>query len=199
MKSLLETILSRKLHDPKVVIYNWLDEYDIKNYTVNDKAEIDVDGDVNLMRKGLKEFPSFIQFGVVKGFFDCSYNNLTSLKGSPKEVDGDFDCGSNKLITLEGAPKEVSGSFDCCSNKLTSLEGSPREVKGFFDCSYNQLTSLKGSPKKVGGFFACGHNSLRDLKGSPNKVEGCFNCIKNTTKFTEDDVKNVCIVKDIIV
>ena len=199
MKPLLETILSRKLYNPTTAIYNWLDEHEIKNYTLNDKGEVDVDGGVDLRKKGLKEFPSFIQFGVVKGFFDCSYNNLTSLKGSPKEVDGDFDCGSNKLITLEGAPKEVSGSFDCCSNKLTSLEGSPREVKGFFDCSYNQLTSLKGSPKKVGGFFACGHNSLRDLKGSPNKVEGCFNCIKNTTKFTEDDVKNVCIVKDIIV
>ena len=41
MKSLLETILSRKLLDPKTAIYNWLDEHGIKNCTLNDKGEVD--------------------------------------------------------------------------------------------------------------------------------------------------------------
>ena len=56
MKPLLETILSRKLHDPRAIIYKWLDEYGIKNYTLNDKGEIDVNGDVNLRKKDLKSF-----------------------------------------------------------------------------------------------------------------------------------------------
>ena len=177
MKTLVETILSRELHDPKVVIYKWLDEHGIKNYTLNDKGEIDVDGDVNLRKKGLTEFPPFIQFGAVKGNFYCSFNNLTSLKGAPKEVSGGFDCSYNKLTTLEGAPNTVDGDFDCSYNDLTSLEGAPEKVGGNFICYYNQLTSLKGVPKNVGESFI-GYN---------NKIQ-----------FTEDDVRKVCKVKDSI-
>ena len=199
MKPLLETILSRKLHDPKVVIYNWLDEHEIKNYTINDRGEIDVDGDVNLRKKGLKEFPSFIQFDVVKGSFICAFNQLTSLRGCPQVVKKSFYCNSNELTSLEGAPIEVGRSFLCFGNKLTSLEGSPENVDGDFICTFNKLTTLEGAPKEVSGDFLCHNNKLTSLKGSPNKVEGCFNCINNTTKFTEDDVKNVCIVKNIIV
>ena len=174
MKTLVETILSRELHDPKAAIYNWLDEHGIKNYTLNDKGEIDVDGDVDLRKKGLKEFPSFIQFGVVKGFFDCSYNNLTSLKGAPDKIKGYFDCRSNNLESLEGAPKEVEKYFICCTNKLTTLVGAPERVGWSFDCSHNNLTTLEGAPRKIGGAFFCNSNK---------------------TQFTEDDVRRVCKVK----
>ena len=177
MKPLLETILSRKLHDPKVVIYKWLDEHGIKNYTLNDKGEIDVDGDVDLIRCNLIEFPYYIQFGTVKGNFICSFNNLTSLKGSPKRVGRRFACNDSKLTTLEGAPNTVDDDFDCSYNDLTSLEGAPEKVGGNFICYYNQLTSLKGAPKKIGESFI-GYN---------NKIQ-----------FTEDDVRKVCKVKDSI-
>ena len=173
MKPLLKTILSRELHDPKVVIYNWLDEYDIKNYTINNKGEIDVDGDVNLSRCNLTEFPSFIQFDTIKGNFDCIYNNLTSLKGSPRKVGGHFDCSYNELTTLKESPKEVGGSFNCTYNKLTSLEGSPKEVGGSFNCSRNNLTSLEGAPEIVEKYFYCNRNKVQ---------------------FTEDDVRRVCKV-----
>ena len=173
MKTLLETILSRKLFDPTTAIYNWLDEHNIKNYTINN-GEIDVDGDVDLSECGLIEFSSFIRFGIVKGDFYCNGNTLTTLKGVPKTVGGNFFCFNNHLTTLEGAPEKVGRDFICTYNKLTTLEGSPREVRGDFDCSHNNLTTLEGAPRKIGGAFFCNSNK---------------------TQFTEDDVRRVCKVK----
>ena len=141
MKSLYESILS-STNTGRVslirALREWLDEYGVKNYTINGKLEIDVDGDVDLMRKRLKEFPSFIQFGIVKGNFDCSYNNLTHLRGAPKVVVGDFDCRYNNLTTLEGAPEKVVGDFYCSGNNLTSLKGAPENVGRDFVCGFNK-------------------------------------------------------------
>ena len=199
MKTLVETILSRKLLDPKVAIYNWLDEHGIKNYTVNDKGEVDVDGNVNLSSCDLIEIPSFIQFGVVKGYFSCSDNELTSLKGAPKKVGHGFHCSNNKLTSLVGAPREVGEEFDCSYNNLRDLKGSPEKVKGYFHCSFNNLTTLEGAPKKVGDDFYCRYNHLTSLEGAPKVVRGIFVCKHNKTQFTEEDVKKVCKVgKDIL-
>lgn len=102
----------------KQLIKRWLDKYGIKNYTINSKGEIDVDGDVNLTYRGIKKLPSYIQFGKVNGYFTCSLNKLTSLKGAAKEVGGIFNCSYNKLTSLEGAPKNVIGSFACEGNTI---------------------------------------------------------------------------------
>ena len=178
MKPLLETILSRKLHDPKVAIYKWLDQYGITNYTLNDKGEIDVDGSVDLSYKDIEEFPYFIQFGVVRGYFNCDNNKLISLRGCPRVIKKGFNCSFNNLTSLRGCPRVVKKSFYCHDNKLVSLEGSPETVSGSFYCSFNNLTSLEGAPKIV---------------------KEVFNCRKNTTQFTEDDVRKVCNVKSIYV
>ena len=145
MKTLRESILNRSSHggegfkaQRREMIEDWLNEYNIKNYTINDDFTIDVDGDVNLVRKNLMEFPEYIQFGVVKGTFNCSGNRLTSLRGCPREVRlGNFLCNHNQLTSLEGVPKKVEKIFDCSNNKLTSLEGAPKEVRWNFDCSHN--------------------------------------------------------------
>ena len=149
MKTLLETILSRKLFDPKVAIYNWLDEHEIKNYTVNDKGEVDVDGNVNLSSCDLIEIPSFIQFGTVKGYFTCCYSRLTTLRGCPRIVKKNFYCHGNNLTTLEGAPREVGGDFICYANNLTTLEGAPEKVEGKFNCKVNTTKFTEDDVKKV--------------------------------------------------
>ena len=58
MKTLRESILSRSSHGAKgfeaqrrELIEKWLKEYDIENYTIDDDFTIDVNGDVNLVRK----------------------------------------------------------------------------------------------------------------------------------------------------
>ena len=78
-----------------------------------------------------------IEGKIYNGRIDCSYNELTSLKGCPKEINGYFWCNNNKLTSLKGAPEKVGGDFDCSSNKLTSLKGMPKEVGGEFDCTSN--------------------------------------------------------------
>jgi len=120
-----------------------------------------------------------VKFGVVKGHFDCSDINLTSLEGAPQEVGGYFDCNFNDLISLEGAPQKVGGNFECSDNLLTSLAGAPQEVGGYFDCSTNDLTSLEGAPQKVGGYFNCSVNQLTSLEGVPQEVGRDFYCGKN--------------------
>ena len=183
MKTLKESILNRSSHGAKgfevqrriETIKEWLKEYDIENYIINRDFTIDVDEDAELFAMDLKEFPDYIQFGVVRGNFNCSSNNLKSLRG---------------------APREVRKSFDCRWNKLTSLEGAPMKVKWYFDCSYNELTSLKGAPEKVGVSFYCSSNRLTSFEGGPKEVSGTFFCSNNGIKFTEEDVRKVCRVKE---
>ena len=186
MKTLQESILSRSSHgregfkaQRRELIEKWLKENNIENYTINDDFTIDVDEGVSLFRKNLTEFPTYIQFGVVKGKFVCSFNHLSSLRGIPKEVGGNFDCSNNRLTSLEGAPKEINGYFDCSNNKLTTLKGGPVEVGGNFYCNDNKLTSLEGAPEKVGGYFNCNNNSVQFTKDAVREVcnvKGSINC-----------------------
>ena len=202
MKTLKESILSRSSHggegfkaQRREMIEKWLKEYDIENYIINDDFTIDVNGDVYLYKRDLTEFPDYIQFGLVVGGFDCSFNKLTSLEGAPKEIGEGFYCHNNQLTSLEGAPKNVNGDFNCGRNNLTSLKGLPKEVGRDFNCSFNNLKSLKGSPKEVGRNFNCSYNKLKSLEGAPVMVRGDFYCSKNTTKFTEENVRKICGVK----
>lgn len=129
-----------------------------------------------------------------------SFSNLTSLKGSPREVHGAFSCQANDLTTLEYCPEYVSEYFDCSDNQITSLEHGPKYVGGYYDAGNNELTTLKGAPKviqhrfvvrnnklttleggpeMVYGDFECSNNHLTSLKGCPKKIEGKFYCDKN--------------------
>ena len=185
MITLKESILSRSSHSGegfkaqrREMIEKWLKEYDIEDYTIKDDFTININGGVDLVDRELKELPDYIQFRVVNGRFDCSRNELTSLRGCPREVKGSFCCNDNQLTSLEGAPLVVGICFDCSSNKLTSLEGAPKEVGRSFYCSCNQLVSLEGAPKEVGEYFICS---------------------SNLSTFTEEDVRKVCNVEGPIV
>jgi hypothetical protein len=84
-------------------------KYNINNYTINSDLSIDVDGMVNISIRGLKKLP--LVFNRVSAYFECSGNQLTTLKGSPRYVGSWFNCSSNNLTTLEGAPDYVVGKF----------------------------------------------------------------------------------------
>jgi hypothetical protein len=136
-----------------------------------DTGLVDVSGSFDCSNERLKDFLG-IRFGKVSGGFYCSYNQLTTLEGSPSEVGGNFWCSGNQLTTLEGSPSRVDGGFWCSDNQLTTLEGSPSRVDGGFWCSFNQLTTLEGSPSRVGGSFYCYRNPLKSLKGAPEIIRG---------------------------
>lgn len=92
-------------------------------------GEYDFDGD--LTRQMLSNFVAedgdgfTVDFGEVKGDFDCSGLGLTSLKGAPALVDGNFNCSRNELTSLEDAPIKVGGNFYADNNPLTSSKGRP--------------------------------------------------------------------------
>jgi hypothetical protein len=155
-------------------------KYNIRNYTINDDFTIDVNGGVYLNKKGLSKLP--LKFNIVSGVFECSFNKLTTLEGSPKSVGGSFYCHVNKLTTLEDGPQSVSGVFECSFNKLTTLEGSPKSVGGYFNCQLNNLTTLKGGPESVGGGFNCSYNQLATLEGEPKHIGGVFEYKGNPLK-----------------
>jgi len=120
---------------------------------------VDIQGDFNLIDTRAESFLG-VCFGHITGDFECSLNQLQSLKGAPREVGGDFKCSGNQLKSLEGAPRKVVGNFECLLNQLQSLEGAPREVGGNFKCSGNQLQSLEGAPKEINGRFECNKFSM---------------------------------------
>ena len=109
--------------------------YGIENYTVNPDGSVDVDGDVNLSQKRLTKLP--LKFGRITGNFVCSFNQLTTLEGSPREVGGHFVCSFNQLTTLEGGPTEVGGDFNCSHNPLTS-NSCEIEIRGYFFTTFSE-------------------------------------------------------------
>jgi hypothetical protein len=180
MKHLIEW----RLFESKEYIESICNKFGIKNWTLNEDGSIDVDGDVyvDLSFKKLIKIP--IKFRNVSGNFNCSYNNLTSLEGSPKWVSGNFCCDNNNLSSLKGCPEWVGGSFYCNSNELISLKGCPESVGGYFDCSNNKLTSLEGCTKSVGLDFDCSINNLISLEGGPKLISGdLFSYYNNLTSL----------------
>jgi hypothetical protein len=150
-------------------------KYKIKNYTINPDGSIDVNDDVYLREKGLTELP--LIFNKVSGYFNCGYNKLTTLKGSPRWVGGYFVCNDNQLTSLEFSPEYVGDNFSCSYNRLSSLEFSPDYVGGYFYCNRNDLTDLIGSPKEVGlSFYCSGNKRLYNPKGCSEKIGDTFYC-----------------------
>ena len=151
-------------------IHKICNQYGITNYTINTDGTIDVHGNVYLSIRRSTKLP--LKFRNVSGDFDCRFNNLTTLVGSPQSVDGNFYCYSNELTTLEGAPKSVGGGFTCSYNNLTTLEGAPKSVSGDFYCINNPFDVIRKmfpndkeflNANKEWEFFASG-NKIRKLR-----------------------------------
>jgi hypothetical protein len=117
-------------------------KYGIRNYTINSDLSINVEGEVDLYRKGLTKLP--IKF---------------------KEVSGSFWCGGNRLISLEGCPERVGSNFSCSRNKLTSLEGCPKYIGGDFYCQNNNIYTFEGIPDytHIGRNFYCDGNLVYNI------------------------------------
>ena len=174
-----EFILTADIANTKMILING------QYYSIDDIPEnIIVEGDLTVSNYGLEELPECFKNMVVKGNFNCSANNLITLKNMPKVL-GSIDCSQNELCSLEGAPQEINGNFNCSYNELTNLEGGPRIVKGSFDCQGQgwdgyigkSLKSLSGAPEIVEKDFNCSENScLHSLKEGPKEVSGVYNC-----------------------
>lgn len=153
--------------------------YGIKNYTINSDGSIDVNGDVDLRGLGfwetfkrasgfwfdeshdwtLTEIP--IKFRNVNGDFDCRFNKITSLEGSPISCKC-FYISNNQITDLKGSPIKVS-RFLGGNNLLKSLENGPRICEHDYNVSECQLISLKGIPQRIDGYFGFDSNNIHTL------------------------------------
>jgi hypothetical protein len=115
-------------------IEDWCVEFNIKSFKINKDNIVSSKKDVELFKNQLEKIP--IQFGIVGGNFNLSYNNLTSLKGSPRKVGVNFYCNNNHLKSLEYGPVKVGNNYDCSDNDLLTLKGSPKKVVNWFSCQY---------------------------------------------------------------
>jgi hypothetical protein len=116
-------------------IHDICKKYNITNYTINPDGSIDVVGNVNFFNKGLTELP--LTFNRVSGDFDCSHNNLTSLKGCPRWIGRYFSCSNNKLTSLEFSPDHIGGGFNCEYNDLSD-NYCDTEIGSYFSTNYPQ-------------------------------------------------------------
>lgn len=158
-------------------VIDWLDFYDITSYSVNKDLSVDVSIDVYLVDMELSEIP--VKFNRVEGNFDCSKNNLKSLKNCPNYVKGNFSCNNNNVTNLDYLPTNIGKDINISVNSIISLKGSPEVVHGDFVCYGNKIESLLYSPKKVFGDFYCYDNLLKTLHHSPQYVEKVFACFNN--------------------
>ena len=137
------------MYNTREKVEKWLAVVSIVNYVINEDLTVDVNDSVNLIGKGLSQIP--IQFGIIDGSFNCSWNKLTNLEGCPKVVNGNFNCSDNQLTDLENCPSKISRNFYCNNNNLTSLEGCLEVINGSFFCRENKLINLEYFPKRLGG------------------------------------------------
>ena len=153
-------------------IKRFLDNHNIKNYSINDNFVVDVDGDVYIDHTNLTKLP--VQFGTVMGSFNISHNHLDTLSGCPHTVMRDFNCYHNKLTSLICSPTNVGGGYDCSQNELKSLEFIPENLNAHTLCSHNKLTTLKFAPKSVKGNFDCSFNGITNFEFAPEIVNNNF-------------------------
>jgi hypothetical protein len=137
-------------------------KYKIKNYTINSDNSVDVDDNVKLRDKKLKSIP--LNFNIVNGYFDCSWNYLISLKGCPIRVGYGFSCYVNNLTSLQYSPQYMeNGEFSCNRNKIESLQYCTELMRSNFYCGYNKLTSLEHHPTVYGEFY-CFNNQINTFE-----------------------------------
>jgi hypothetical protein len=81
--------MTKILKSEEFIIDNQIKKY---NLVYNEETGLyDCDGDAKIGKDLVSsDNKLIIKFGVVKGYFDCSNIQLTSLEGAPKEVGGGF-------------------------------------------------------------------------------------------------------------
>ncbi len=166
------------------------EQYKIQNYHITRNNKVNVNGSVWLGKLDLTEIP--IPFGQINGDFDCSNNQLTSLKNCPFTVMGNLYVSNNQLTSLDGCAQSVGMNFNCSANNLTSLYGGPMKVGKSYNFSYNTyLKSLGGITTEANGYTSMGNFKLPEEITKYNRY--ITQIIKNQYKFSIWDGKDLNI------
>lgn len=149
-----------KRHIRDKLLLKKLSKFNLQDALINEDGTITFIGNVNLSGLGLKKIP--FKFKNVHGDFDCSNNNLVSLKNSPENVGGKFNCSVNKLASLKYGPRIVSEHFICSQNNLENLNFGPDTIKDL-NAQHNLINTLEYFPKVVRGDCLLGGNKIHNI------------------------------------
>ena len=135
-----------------------------------------IDGDIQFDNSFMDIDPKFVKVKKVIGFVCLDGGKWTEIPEWLKnvEISESFDCSGNELTSLKNCPQNIGGSFYCLDNKLISLEGCLKFVGLNFYCSRNQLTSLEGCPEIIEGDLICVNNKIKLELPENVKLKGKF-------------------------
>ena len=135
-------MINNQFFTTKKEIQNWLCEMDITaQVVISVDLKVNVFGVVDLNGKNLTHLP--VQFGVVKGHFDCSYNQLKNLDKGPLLIDGSLWCEHNPLSywDIQSFPqvKEVMIMSSC---GLDYLDSYIKQEHGYVELPGSEIKEL---------------------------------------------------------
>lgn len=139
----------------------FLNSHTLGKWEINPNTKlIDIRGSFSFKDLGTSSMRG-LKFGEVTGNFDCSFNNLKTLRGCPIKVGGNFLCSGNPIKNLKGAPLEIGGHFEFIGDPINSLEGLPERISdGFclngFYITEDEYTDLLVYLKKLFRFVSVG-------------------------------------------
>ena len=129
--------IDNNIYDNTFLIMDWL-KYNVINFDNYKSNDIEIVNNIIniksgvIIRRYIGDFPEFIKFGRVDGYFNCDSCKLTTLRGVPDYIKGSFNCSFNNLKSFEEGPKYVGDMYYADYNGLISLKGLPK----YLDCIY---------------------------------------------------------------
>lgn len=111
----------------KELIELFCEEFNIKNYYINDDYSINVYQNVVLDNFIGDELP--IKFNKVIGYFSCSKSNIKSFKNFPNFIEYNIYFQGNIIENFQGFPKTVKGRIVLWNSTIKSLDGYNGSIK----------------------------------------------------------------------
>jgi len=113
------------------LINDWMNKVGVTRYKINPDFTIDTNMDLIMMESPELfpdgRFPDYIRFNS-SGSFDIDDCGIVSLVGCPKKVNGYFSCQMNEITNLKGFPKEVREVVYCFGNEARFTKEEIMEV-----------------------------------------------------------------------
>jgi hypothetical protein len=86
---------------------------------------------------------------IVNGMFSISNSNyITSLEYGPTYVGGGYYINNTSITSLEGTPKQINKTFNCADTKINSLDYAPLIAKKDVYTNDNNIKQLSGIGRK---------------------------------------------------
>tara|TARA_Y100000389_G_scaffold127220_1_gene124559 strand:- start:1053 stop:1643 length:591 start_codon:yes stop_codon:yes gene_type:complete len=171
-----------------------LDQYNVVDYSINNDGSVNLTKDITFFKKNLDKIP----FNISKAprVLDFSFNNISSLEGSPEECDTIF-YAMNNISDLTGVTI-TSRLLSLSNNKIEKIN-FPKEFKtNELLLNHNNIYELTGIPINFNGKIFLNHNPIATcFKTTDGKDVHVFNSLK-IIKDKKVNLKRLKYFNDII-